>query len=75
MTSTPVHCAIDMKAYLARVAELQSEILLGLTYIVVVLPVWSVLRLTGRRLLDGDRPRWHRRDGSPSSLSDLRLPF
>jgi uncharacterized membrane protein YhaH (DUF805 family) len=64
-----------VRTYLARVGELQSEILLGLTYLVVVGIVWSTLRIAGRRLLDADRPRWHRRSRLVDPAGDLRLPF
>jgi hypothetical protein len=61
-----------MRAYLARLGDLQSEILLGLVYLVVVLPVWLATRATGSPLLDV-RPRWHR--GRPASGSSMRDPF
>jgi len=65
----------NMRAYLAHLAELQSEILLALTYVVVVLPIWSMLRLTRQDLLGADRVGWHRRVQNPDPGAELHLPF
>jgi hypothetical protein len=64
----------EVSMYLERVGVLQSEILLSLVYIVVVAPIWIVLRATRRRLLDAPA-RWRRpRDGRPT-LATMREPY
>jgi len=64
----------DVGAYLERVGEIQSGILLSLMYLAVVAPIWIVLRVTGRRLLDAP-VGWRRpRDGRPT-LATMREPF
>jgi len=64
----------EMGAYIERVGELQSGILLSVMYLVVVAPVWLALRLMGRRLLE-QQSGWRRpRDGRPT-LDTLREPY
>jgi len=64
----------DVSAYLERVGELQSGILLSLLYLAVVAPIWIVFRVSGRRLLDAPAG-WRRpRDGRPT-LDTMREPY
>ena len=64
----------EVGAYLERVGELQSGILLSLMYLTVVAPIWLGLRIARRRLLD-PLSGWHRpRDGRPT-LVTMREPY
>ena len=63
----------SIRTYLRHVGEVQGDIVLALTYVIVVLPVWAVLRLSGRALLEPDHQGWRRRDaGDPI---DVRQPY
>lgn len=64
----------ELSAYNARLRELQSAMLLALTYLATVGPVWLVLRLTGRRPLGHRGPGWHRGRPRPD-IESMRSPF
>ncbi len=62
-----------MRAYLRRLGELQSDILLGLAYLLVATPVWLALRARRKTLL-GDAG-WHARENGGQTIERLRAPF